>query len=205
MQPPPVLILAAGRSTRMRGRDKLAERIGDQPLLRRQALVALEVSDRVLVTLPAPDHPRAAFLAGLPVTILTPPEAAEGLSGSLRAGVAALPACDRFLVLLADLPELTAADLQRVISAASTDPAPLIWRGATEDGSPGHPILFDASLRPEFVDLSGDTGGAPLLARHRGQTRLVPLPGQRARHDLDTPEDWAAWRNQRGEGAHRSD
>ncbi|MCC5974062.1 MAG: NTP transferase domain-containing protein, partial [Rubellimicrobium sp.] len=115
MRPPPVLILAAGRSTRMRGRDKLVERIGDEPLLRRQARIALEVSDRVLVTLPAPDHPRAALLAGLPVSILTPPEAAEGLSGSLRAGVEALPACDRFLVLLADLPELTQVDLRKVM------------------------------------------------------------------------------------------
>ncbi|MCC5975136.1 MAG: nucleotidyltransferase family protein, partial [Rubellimicrobium sp.] len=89
----------------------------------------------------------------------------------------------------------TQVDLRKVMAAADTDPDSLIWRGATEDGAPGHPILFDARLRPEFASLDGDTGGAPLLARHRDRTCLVPLPGQRARRDLDTPEDWAAWRN----------
>jgi molybdenum cofactor cytidylyltransferase len=195
----PILILAAGQSTRMRGADKLAQDIAGEPLLRRIARSARSVSPQVFIALPSADHPRQALIAGLDVTPLILPDAAEGMSGTLRAGVAALPECARFMVLLADLPALEAADLELVLRAPAAAPDALIWRGATADGKPGHPILFDASLRPRFADLSGDGGGEPLVRPLQDRTHLVPLPDTRARLDLDTPEDWAAWRASGGE------
>ena len=62
-------------------------------------------------------------------------------------------------------------------------------------GKPGHPILFAASLRPRFATLSGDSGGQEVTVPLSTQTHIVRLPGNRARHDLDTPEDWAAYRS----------
>ncbi|WP_420858901.1 nucleotidyltransferase family protein [Marivivens marinus] len=194
----PVLILAAGRSSRMRGADKLLQPVGGVPLLRRQVLSAMTTGGRVMVALPGPNDPRAAVLQGLPVAIVPVPDAAQGMSISLRRGVRALPDCDRFLVLLPDLAELAPEDLRAVLDAPGTAPDALIWRGATEEGKPGHPILFDAALRPDFADLSGDTGGAPIIAAHANRVHLVALPGQRARRDLDTPEDWAAFRLETG-------
>jgi CTP:molybdopterin cytidylyltransferase MocA len=190
----PILIAAAGRSSRMGGADKLALPVDGEPLLRRIARAALAAGGDVHVALPAADHPRAALLAGLPVTRLALPEAAEGLSGTLRAGVAALPECARFMVLLADLPEIGAGDIRAVLDAPAAAAAALIWRGATAAGEPGHPILFDARLRPAFAQLRGDAGGEAVLRAAGGRVHLVPLPGGRARLDLDTPADWAAWR-----------
>lgn len=189
-----ILIPAAGRSSRMRGADKLAEPVARVPLLTRTAGAAAASGCRVFVALPAADHPRAALLAGLPVTPLVVPEAAEGLGGTLRGGVARLPDCARFMVLLADLPGIGTADILAVLNAQRSAPGALIWRGATADGRPGHPILFDAALRPRFAALSGDTGGEAIVRAEAGRTALVPLPGDRARLDLDTPEDWAAFR-----------
>jgi molybdenum cofactor cytidylyltransferase len=194
----PILILAAGRSARMRGRDKLAEPVDGIPLLRAQAQKALTVSPLVLVALPAPDHPRANLLDGLPVTLLTVPESGEGMGGTLRGAVARLPACPAFLLLLADLPELTAADLALVCAARQSHPDHVIWRGTTASGAPGHPILFDATLIPRFTALQGDRGGESLVNPLREQTCLIPLSNDRARRDLDTPEDWAAWRAETG-------
>ena len=128
------------------------------------------------------------------MTPMQVPEAAEGMSGTLRAGVSRLPACPAFMVLLADLPDLTASDLQQVLTAHQNTPDALIWRGATADLRPGHPIIFDASLRPDFAQLSGDGGGESLVNPLKDRTVLVPLTGDRARLDLDTPQDWADWR-----------
>ncbi len=194
MTRPSVLLLAAGRSSRMRGADKLMETVQGQSLLRRQALAALTVSDAVVVALPAPDHPRASALAGLAVTIVALHGSAEGLGGTLRDGVAALPVRGRFLLLLADLPAIGAAELAAVITAADAAPDALVWRGATPDGKPGHPILCDDALRPAFATLGGETGGDGVLRGFADRTRLVRFADGRARLDLDTPEDWAAWR-----------
>ncbi|RYH02777.1 nucleotidyltransferase family protein [Salipiger sp. IMCC34102] len=188
----PILILAAGASSRMRGSDKCLEVVSGQPLLRRIAQDAVAVGE-TFVALHHHAEARRAVLAGLPVTPIAVPSGAEGLSGSLRDAVAALPACDAFLVVLADLPRIAAPEMQAVIAARSAHPDALIWRGATASNAPGHPTLFDAALRPAFATLHGDTGAAPLIARHADRTVLIPFADDRARLDLDTPEDWAAF------------
>ena len=191
-----ILILAAGESRRMRGRDKLAELVGGEPLLRRQALAALSLGEEVFVALPGPGHDRAQHIADLDVTPLIVPEAAEGMGGTLRGAVAQLPTCDAFLVVLADLPMIGADEMRRVMDLRRAAPDARIWRGTTEDGKPGHPILFDAEVRPEFDMLSGDKGGELILRSH--PVAEVRLPGDAARLDLDTPEDWDDFRKKTG-------
>jgi len=98
------------------------------------------------------------------------------------------------MVVLADLVEIGASEIGAVLAARHSAPGARAWRGATEDGAPGHPVLFDASLRSAFGALQGDMGAGAVLGGLGGAVHLVPLPGQRARRDLDTPEDWAAYR-----------
>ena len=51
-----------------------------------------------------------------------------------------------------------------------------------------------AALFDQLKHLRGDDGGRAVVRAAADRMQLVPLPGQRARRDLDTPEDWAAWR-----------
>ncbi|APE43596.1 4-diphosphocytidyl-2C-methyl-D-erythritol synthase [Sulfitobacter alexandrii] len=192
----PIIILAAGGATRMRGRDKLLEPVAGVPLLRRQALMARAAGQGpVVVALPPRPHLRYDVLEGLDVQLLPVADAAEGMNASLRAGILALPGTVRCaMVLLADLPELTAADLRRVADAVDLTDGNMIWRGATAQGAPGHPIVFRSDLFPALAALEGDSGGREVVSQQADRMVLVPLPGDRARLDLDTPEAWAAWR-----------
>lgn len=190
----PILILAAGGSTRMRGADKLLEPVAGTPLLRVLAQRAHATGQPVYVALPAADHPRADVIRDLGVHLLAVPEAAEGMSGTMRGAVAQLPQTPAFMLLLGDLVAIRTEDMATVIKAHHEHPDHLIWRGATVDGKPGHPIIFDASLRPAFQTLTGDSGGDPIVRPLADQTCLVPLADDRARLDLDTPEDWQNWR-----------
>ncbi|MFK7835566.1 MAG: NTP transferase domain-containing protein [Sulfitobacter sp.] len=194
----PLIILAAGASRRMRGRDKLLEDVDGMPLLRRQALAALEVTADVQVALPLAPHPRYEALTGLAVSVIPVADAAEGMNASLRRAFATLPAdAPCAMVLLADLPDLTADDLCKVARAVDLDSDTLVWRGVTETGQPGHPIIFHKALFAAFAHLKGDGGGRDVIAQAKGHVTLVPLPENRARNDLDTPEEWAAWRDHR--------
>ncbi len=192
----PIIILAAGASRRMRGRDKLLEEIDGTALLHHQARKALAVtSGPVLVALPPAPHPRYAALASLPVKIVPVPDADEGMNASLRTAFAALPAdSDTAMLLLGDLPDLTADDLRSVANAVDLSSDTLVWRGATSEGAPGHPIMFRATLFDAFAQLHGDSGGREVMAQANGRVQLIPLQGNRARADLDTPEDWEIWR-----------
>ena len=105
---------------------------------------------------------------------------------------------DGLMILPGDMPELTHDDLATLIAAFDTAPEK-IHRGAAADGRPGHPVLVPRDLIPELSGLTGDEGAKSLLARHRQRIRLHALPGEHAITDLDTPEEWAAWRASRGE------
>lgn len=189
-----ILLLAAGSSSRMRGGDKLIEPVAGEPLLTRIARAALATGAPVTVALP-PDRPaRRAALTGLPVAQITVPDPAQGMSASLGAGLAAMPPASGIMLLLADLPEITAGDLSHLLILWRQEPEAIL-RGAAEDGTPGHPVCFPPDLRDDLMTLRGDEGARSVLIRHRARVRLVPLPGRHATTDLDTPEDWAAWRS----------
>lgn len=190
----PILILAAGSSSRMRGGDKLLEQVQGQPLLRLQAKRALDTGHPVYVALAPDSDTRAASLANLDVTIFTVPDADEGMSGSMRGAIQHLPEGTAFMMFLGDLVALETSDLLKVLKAHQDHPNNLIWRGATTLGKPGHPIIFDQSLRPEFAKLKGDGGGETMVNPLRNKTYLIHFEDDRARLDLDTPEDWARWR-----------
>ena len=190
-----ILILAAGASSRMRGGDKLLEQVDAEPLVRRQAHVALATNSPVLVTLPSLTHPRAKALSGLAVQQVEVPDADLGMSASLYRGVAALPkGAEAVMILPGDMPELQTEDLQKLIAAFDSAPSPCLVQAAAQDGTPGHPVLFPKDCFDDLAHLDGDQGARSVLRANAHRLLRIALPGQRALIDLDTPEDWAHWR-----------
>jgi molybdenum cofactor cytidylyltransferase len=194
MSHPVILILAAGASSRMGGRDKLLETVQGQPLLRLVAMRALATEAAVLAVLP-PDRPaRAEALQGLSLCQVIAEDAAQGMTASLHAGLAALPTVTTAAMILpGDMPGITTDDLALILTAHSQAPRAIL-RGTTADGREGHPALFPADLFPALMALTGDEGGRSVLRAHRDRVRLIVLPGDHATLDLDTPNDWAAYR-----------
>ncbi len=194
----PIIILAAGASSRMGPDDKLLQQVDGLPLLARQARMARAVTDaEVIVALPPRPHPRYDVLAGIQATLCPIPDAAEGMNASLRQAVVQLPPdTHAVMVLLADLPDLTETDLRSVLDAVDLTQDVVVWRGMTTTGAPGHPVVFRHTVFPALKRLTGDTGGKEVMDQAKGQIALIPLPDARARRDLDTPEEWAAWRSE---------
>ena len=188
-------ILAAGASSRMRGRDKLLEDVDGEPLLARQARISSECGVPVLIALPPDDNTRAgvAHAAGARTIIVEAVPPGMGESISALAGEAERMGADWLLLLLADMPELEAQDLGALLSAASAASEGTVIRAASVEGRPGHPVVFPRDMFPSLRRLGGDTGAREVVSEAR-RVVLVPLPGNRALTDLDTPEAWEAWR-----------
>ncbi|WP_149789171.1 nucleotidyltransferase family protein [Lutimaribacter pacificus] len=189
-----ILILAAGRSSRMGGADKMQESVDGAPLLAVMAARALATGLPVWVTVPALSHPRARVLPK-GVTPVPVADADEGMAASIRAGVAALPGdVAAVMILPADLPDLSTQDLRLMADTYRGG----ILRATAQDGTPGHPVIFPRTLFAELQRLSGDEGARGVLRAHAGILHLLALPAAHATTDLDTPGAWAAWRAARG-------
>jgi CTP:molybdopterin cytidylyltransferase MocA len=112
----------------------------------------------------------------------------EGLSASLRAGVAAASArgAEAVVVALADQPLLDGRAVARVIAARAPGEADAIR--ATYDGTPGHPTLLEASTFAAIAALRGDAGARELLRDPAVHVRRVGCDGLGCPDDADTPQ-----------------
>ena len=190
----PILLLAAGSASRMRGGDKLLEDVHGAPCLQVMAKRALATGQPVLVTMPSLNHPRAACLTGLELSVIEVPNADLGMSHSLQRGVAALPNNAKAVMILpADMPDITTDDMNEMLDAFVVTNATAM-RATTQDGATGHPTLVGMNLFEQFQKLTGDKGANAILSALGDSLMLHALKGDRARIDLDTPEDWSTWR-----------
>jgi molybdenum cofactor cytidylyltransferase len=183
------VVLAAGRSTRMRGPNKLLAEIARRPLVRIVAEEALASrADPVIVVA---GHQRAEVekaLAGLRVRIVHNPDFAEGLGTSLRAGIAAVPAdSDAAIVCLGDMPRVDAALMNRLIAAFDPDRGALVVV-PTFEGKRGNPVLWSRRFFPDLMAIEGDVGARHLIGRYSEAVAEVPVEGKAALVDVDTPE-----------------
>lgn len=194
---PTILLLAAGEASRMRGGDKLLEEIDGVPLLRKLTKDARSVADNVMVCLREEDNLRRSVLDDLNCRIVAVPDASKGMAHSLRAGVAELSTTTTaVMVVPADMPDITRADLAKMLRSHQDQPEAIL-RATTKDQQAGHPVLFPKRLFGALEKLSGDVGAREVLRRHANEIQSVQLPGTNALTDLDTPEDWLEWRQNR--------
>ncbi|MFK7945365.1 MAG: NTP transferase domain-containing protein [Paracoccaceae bacterium] len=190
------VLLAAGASSRMGNRDKLVELVDGKPLLLVLAERLLQsAADEVICVLPPDRIDRSAVLSGVDVQSVTNARAAEGMGTSIAAGITALPPeTDAAVIVLGDMPEIAAEDIDRLIAAFDPSEDRAIVRAVGPDGRAGHPVLFGRRFFEALGALEGDQGARPVLAENAEFVTDVLLSGDAAHTDLDTPEDWADWR-----------
>ena len=184
------IVLAAGRSSRMGLRNKLLESIGGEPMVRRVAAVAKGSGAKPVIVVTGYEAAEVgAALHGLGVTVILNLEYADGLSTSLRAGLSALPAdIDGALILLGDMPEVEASILSLLMASFTGMSAICI---PVRHGRKGNPVLWGSRYFPEMMELTGDAGAKPLMARHQAQLIEVEVATDSIFHDVDAPDDLA--------------
>jgi molybdenum cofactor cytidylyltransferase len=188
------LVLAAGRSSRMAPLNKLlvVDRDG-RPMLARVVDNVLASQARPVVVVTGHDREQVeAALAGKPVTLVPAADYAEGLSASLKAGLAALPPeVEGFVICLGDMPLVSGAGIDRLLGAFDPEEGRAVVM-PTFQGQHGNPVLWSREFLPEMMALTGDQGARRLLRRHAERVSEVEMPDDAVLRDFDTPEALAA-------------
>ncbi|HMG24660.1 MAG TPA: NTP transferase domain-containing protein [Kofleriaceae bacterium] len=180
------VVLAAGRASRM-GSNKLVAELDGEPIVRRtvRAVLGSRARPVVVVTGHEADAVRTA-LAGLDVRFAHNPDFADGMSTSLRVGVAAAGPVAAAMICLGDMPRLDARHLDAVIDAyLAGEPHDIVV--PTCDRKRGNPVLWPNSYFAEIAELSGDVGARALIERHADQVRLLAIDDPAILVDVDTP------------------
>ncbi|MDB5369374.1 MAG: 4-diphosphocytidyl-2C-methyl-D-erythritol kinase [Roseomonas sp.] len=184
------LVLAAGRSSRMAPLNKLlVEDRAGVPMVARVADNVLASHARPVVVVSGHEHAAVgAALAGRPVAVVRAEAYADGLSASLKAGLAALPTdAEGVIVCLGDMPLVTGAMMDRLLAAFDPEEGRAIVI-PTFGGRQGNPVLWPRELLPEMMALSGDAGARHLIGRHAERVVEVEMGDDAVLRDFDTAD-----------------
>lgn len=199
------IILAAGSSSRMGGgRHKLLLPLDDRPVLAHviDATIASIARPIILVLGHQADQVRTQikpYTTSPSILLVENTDYLQGMSTSLRMGVQVLISdgyrkastsyqVDSALIMLGDQPMITPQVIDMLIRTYRTTNRSIV--APLYNGKRGSPVLFDESLFPELIEVTGDEGGRTVLERHRQEVELVEMGDILANYDVDT---WEAY------------
>jgi molybdenum cofactor cytidylyltransferase len=183
------IILAAGQSRRMGPVNKLLAQVDGKPMVRWAAEAALaSAASPVFVVLGHEADKVRAALKDLKVTFVENPDYAQGIAGSVKRGIAAVPAdADGAVVVLGDMPRITAGQIDRLIAAYNPVEGRALciptWRGKR-----GNPVLIGKRFFAEMQALTGDVGARPLISQYPELICEVEMENDAVLLDIDTPQ-----------------
>ena len=191
---PAAVVPAAGASRRM-GRPKPLLAWGEGSVVGSVVAALREGGCREVALVVAPGDGgmvRWGEAAGLAVA--ENPEPERGMLSSVLAGLERLGGAAALadggvplLVTPADLPNLAASTVRRVLAALADGAALAVPLHA---GRRGHPLGISPALLPELPALDPGVGLRQLLDRHADLVREIPVDDPGAVEDVDTPEDY---------------
>ena len=188
-----LLLLAAGSSSRLARPKQLLPYLG-QTLLRHAADVAAASPCRPLVLVTGALHDELLpEIDGLPFHVVRNDNWADGMGGSIAAGLAELETAseaakvDAVIVMLCDQPLLTDEVIGQLIVQFQATGQPVV--AAAYAGTQGVPALFSREIFPALLDLRGASGARELLQQY-AHLPTVDFPGGAT--DVDTEAQYAA-------------
>ena len=180
------IILAAGGSSRL-GTPKQLLLWQGQPLVSivSQKLLATGIQP-IIVVVGAESNTIKKALEDLDITTVENLYWKEGISTSIRAGIAALPDnIQAAIFATSDQPFVPESLIRKLIDEYEQTGAEIICPECKEELR--NPVLFDKSLFAELAQLEGDTGGKALFDHHR--VTRVKWENKEDFRDIDTQEE----------------
>ncbi len=184
------IVLGAGTSARL-GRPKQTLPFGPATLLA-HVVADVEASrlDRVVLVLGGSAADAAAALPSGRTEVVGNAAYSTGCASSLLAGLDAAGDCDAVMLLLGDMPGVTASVIDPVLEQWRRSPS---WAAVSEysDGI-GHPFLFSDDSFATLRGLHGDKAVWKVIDREPAE-RVARIPVAQPRPaDIDTWADYVA-------------
>ncbi len=185
-----VVVLAAGRSSRMGFPKALAEVAGELALAR---VLRLARAQRLPVRVVLGFHAEA-IRARVPLDereVVVNPAPERGQSSSLRVGAAALPEGSALALWPVDHAHVAEATFATLLAAFRARERGVALVVPSHAGRRGHPLLGDGAVRREFAALRDDEPGHVVLRRDPKRVLHVVVDDPAVVADFDAPGDVA--------------
>ena len=185
------VLLAAGRSERMGRNNKLLLNVDGIPLVRKSAINILNSKVTSMTVVTGFDENKIVnALSGLNVNFVKNINFREGLSSSLKAGLANItPTPSAVIICLADMPKIQPEHINQLIE--NFDPLKG-WEICipTNNGKRGNPVLIGSRFFSYIFETSGDFGAKQVMKQHSDKIVEVEIGTSDIHFDIDTQDEY---------------
>ena len=185
------VLLAAGRSERMGRNNKLLLNVDGIPLVRKSAINILNSNVTSMTVVTGFDENKIVnALSGLNVNFVKNINFREGLSSSLKAGLANItPTPSAVIICLADMPKIQPEHINQLIE--NFDPLKG-WEICipTNNGKRGNSVLIGSRFFPYIFETSGDFGAKQVMKQHSDKIVEVEIGTSDIHFDIDTQDEY---------------
>jgi len=186
----PILLLAAGGSTRM-GQPKQLLPWGGQTLIEHQIQTLLQTGEPIFVVLGAHADRILPVVEKYPVTVVVNSSWESGMAGSISCGINELEllgsVADAVLIALVDQPLIPIRHFKEMLDAYKEGVQQIIASTSSE-GWLGVPALFDKCYFSELQNLQGEKGAKTLIQQYPNRIKAVEC--NEIIKDIDTLESY---------------
>jgi molybdenum cofactor cytidylyltransferase len=186
---PTIVILAAGKSSRL-GQPKQLLPFKGKSLIHHCVEIAGKVVEKVIVVVGAERQRIESELKDSAVQIVYNPEWEEGMASSIRAGLTFATEKDPFvndiIFMVCDQPYVTVDLIKKLIKEKEISSKSIVASHYSEIA--GTPVIFDKTIFPELLALTGDVGARKIILRNSDKTSTIDFP--LGNIDMDTPDDY---------------
>lgn len=189
-------IMAAGKSSRMAGKNKLLLDYGKSSIIRLvcETVIASRF-DPVLIVTGFENEKIEEELSGLEIKLVYNPDWENGMATSINSGIAAIPEeINGNLIALGDMPLVGSYVLEKLSSAFDSNAGKRIIY-PLYNNKQGNPVIFPQKYFAEILSSTGDRGCKKILKRYPENAIGIQVDSQEVVLDCDTPEDYLKLNN----------
>jgi molybdenum cofactor cytidylyltransferase len=185
-----LIVLAAGKSTRMK-ENKLLLKLNGDTLIEHVVKVAKgSNADEVVIVLGYEAMKIKEHLAKIGCKVVINENYMKGQSESVKVGLSAISSnTEAVMILPADVALIEPESINRIVEEYTRSKNRIVI--ASHQQQSGHPILLDRTLFPEVSKIDEDTQGLKaVINRHRAEINYVEVDTENVLTDIDTREEF---------------
>ena len=183
------ILLAAGKSKRMNGQNKLTTKIRDIPLIKLSVknILASSINELIIVLGHQKEIIEKLIDKNQKIKFIFNKDFESGRASSIKTGLDNLSEkSEAFFICLGDMPMVSHVIYDQLIK--SKDNKEIIV--PTYKGQQGNPVLFDKSMKEIVMNITGDVGAKKILELNKDKILNLEINDQNITRGFDTQDNF---------------
>ena len=194
------ILLAAGKSKRMNGENKLTKEINSIPLINYSIknILASSVDELIIVLGFESNILQNLIQKNNKIKIIINKNFENGMASTIKLGLENLSKkSEAFFICMADMPMISQNIYNKMIKSKFNynNKKNIKYKKKiiipTYNGKDGNPVLFSILMKNEIMKINGDVGARKIIDLHPNQILSVPLKSDKIFLDFDKQEDFS--------------